>query len=183
MKYASILPLVIFVAMCAGQESLTAVSSRNTSAAPGLHIYHGSCPVDLQVEHSGLFVERNAKYGSWGDVARSVPEQRLELIMSNLLPKEIVSAEITAHGFSHQGRLIPLSNTNPTPDLAKTVYVTLDVEGNGRASRDLSFAYFAAITTIDVNSVTYANGSAWHASSSRACSFIPNGFMRVGLAR
>jgi L-serine deaminase len=66
-----------------------------------------------------------------------------------------------------------------TPDLAKTVDVALDVKGNSSASRDLSFARFSAIRTIQVNSVTYADGSTWHAPSPGACSVAPSPIMQV----
>jgi hypothetical protein len=61
----------------------------------------------------------------------------------------------------------------------KTVEVALDVKGNSSASRELSFAHFSTIRTIDVNSVTYADGSTWHASSAGACSVAPSLMMRI----
>ena len=99
-------------------------------------------------------------------------EQRFDFKMTNFLPHEIVNAEITAHGFSDKWRFFPVSA--PTPDLWKTIDVALDVKGNSSASRELSFAHFPAIRTIDVNSVTYADGSTWHASSPGACSVAPS---------
>jgi hypothetical protein len=66
-----------------------------------------------------------------------------------------------------------------TPDIWKTVDVALDVKGNSSASRELSFAHFSTIRTIDVNSVTYADGSTWHASSPGACSVAPSLIMRI----
>jgi hypothetical protein len=59
------------------------------------------------------------------------------------------------------------------------VEVALDVKGNSSASRELSFAHFSTIRTIDVNSVTYADGSTWHASSAGACSVAPSLMMRI----
>jgi hypothetical protein len=37
--------------------------------------------------------------------------------------------------------------------------------GNSSSSRELSFGHFSTIKTIDVNSVTYADGSTWRASA------------------
>ena len=61
----------------------------------------------------------------------------------------------------------------------RTVDVAFDVKGNGSATRELSFAHFPAIRTFDVNSVTYADGSTWHASSPGACSVAPKATMRI----
>jgi hypothetical protein len=172
MKCASILPLaIVFATISAlGQYTLPA------------RIDPAKCPVGMQVTHSGLFVERNAKYGPGDNVAPSGSEQRISLRMINFLPHDIVNAEITAHGFSHRGRFIRVSDTQ-TPDLAKTVDVALEVKGNSSASRELSFAHFSAIRTIDVNSVTYANGATWHASSPGACSVTPDLIMLVTATR
>ena len=98
--------------------------------------------------------------------------QRFDFKMTNFLPHEIVNAEITAHAFSDKWRVF--SVPAPTPDLWRTVDVAFDVKGNGSATRELSFAHFPAIRTFDVNSVTYADGSTWHASSPGACS-VPQG--------
>ena len=97
--------------------------------------------------------------------------------MTNFLPHEIVNAEITAHAFSY--KLRSFSVPAPTPDLAKTVDVAFNVKGNSSASRELSFAHFPPVRTFDVNSVTYADGSTWHASSPGICSVAPSAAMRI----
>ena len=81
------------------------------------------------------------------------------------------------HGLSYKWRIIPVSA--PTPDIWKTVDVALDVKGNSSASGELSFDHFSTISTIDVNSVTYADGSTWHAPSPGACSVAPSLIMRI----
>jgi hypothetical protein len=126
---------------------------------------------------SGLFAYENAKAVPAEHAAQS-PEQWFDLRMTNFLPHEIVNAEITVHGFGHNGGIIGLLLT-PPPNLAKTMDVALEVKGNSSASRELSFAHFSAIQTIDVNSVTYADGSTWHASSPGACSVAPSLIMLV----
>jgi hypothetical protein len=171
MKYAGILPLAIVFATTSalGQYTLA------------IRIDPTNCPVGMEVTHSGRFAERNAKSGPADDVVPSIPEQRINLKMINLLPHDIVNAEITARGFSHNSRLVLVSpGAQETPDLAKTVDVALDVKGNSSASHELSFAHFSAIRTIEVNSVTYADGSTWRASSPGACSVAPSLFMLIG---
>jgi hypothetical protein len=172
MKYAGVLPLaVVFAATSAlGQYILPK------------RIDPAQCPVGMEATHSGRFAERNAKSGPADDVVPSIPEQRINLRMINLLPHDIVNAEITARGFGHNWRVIFVSDTpgaQRTRDLAKTVDVALDVKGNSSASRELSFAYFSVIRTIEVNSVTYADGSTWRAPSPEACSVAPSLIMPV----
>ena len=169
MKSASILPLAIVFAATSALGQVYSLPPRIDPA---------KCPVGLRVERSGgNFEYKNAKAVPADDVA-PFSEQRFDFKMTNFSPHEIVNAEITAHGFGHDGRIVgPL--LTPTPNLAKTLAVALDVKGNSSASRDLSFARFSAIRTIQVNSVTYADGSTWHAPSPGACSVAPSPIMQV----
>ena len=154
MKSASILPLAIMLAT-------TSMFGQGFTLPP--RIDPSKCPVRLQVErNSGLFAYENARAVPADDAAPKT-EQWFDFRMTNFRPHEIVNAEITAHGFGYQWRVIPVSAA--TPDIWKTVDVALEVKGNSSASRELSFGHFATISNFDVNSVTYADGSTWHASS------------------
>ena len=92
-----------------------------------------------------------------------------------------MSAQFVVHGFSNKWRYLPLSGADP--DLATPVHVALDVKGNGQASRSLSLSHFTAITAVDVNAITYADGSTWRTSSSGACSVSPDLIMLVNVER
>jgi hypothetical protein len=167
-KSATILPLAIMLATTSmfGQ-SLTQRSRIDPS----------KCPVGLEVEQNGgLVAYKNAKSHPADDVDQRF-SKRFDFKVTNFLPHEIVAAEITAHGFSYKWRVIPISDA--TPNIWKTVDVALDVKGNSSASRELSFARFSSIRIFDVNSVTYADGSTWHASSPGACSVAPSLLMRI----
>jgi hypothetical protein len=72
-----------------------------------------------------------------------------------------------------------LASSSPEPDLAKTVDVVLDVKGKSEASSDLSLNRFTAVTSIDLNSITYADGNTWHTPSPEACSITPDLIMLV----
>ena len=140
------------------------------------------CPVGLEVEQNGTPVAYGAIAGSGSahgpaDDVDQRWSQRFDFKMTNFSLHDIVNAEITAHAFSSKWRVF--SVPAPTPDLWRTVDVAFDVKGNGSATRELSFAHFPAIRTFDVNSVTYADGSTWHASSSGACSVTPRARMRI----
>jgi len=170
MKCTSILPLAIVFATTSalGQYTLPA------------RINPAKCPVGLQVERSGgLFEYKNAKAVPADNVPPS-SEQWFDLKMINFLPQEIENAEITAHGFGHNWGVRGITRVSAaTPDFWKTMDVVLNVKGNSSASRELSLGHFSTIRTIDVNSVTYADGSTWHAPSPGACSVAPSLIMRI----
>jgi hypothetical protein len=172
-KSLFILPLAIMLAS-------TSMFGQSLTQPP--RIDPSKCPVGLEVEQNGSLVAyKNAYAGPADDVdPRFVHQrsaQRFDFKMTNFLSHEIVEAEITAHAFSDKLRAFGVPA--PTPDLWQTVDVTFDVKGNGSATRELSFAHFPAIRTFDVDSVTYADGCTWHASSPGACSVAPRAPMRI----
>jgi hypothetical protein len=144
-----------------------------------------SCPVGMQARHgAGVPVSRNAgppieKRSPNAPAFTHTREQRIHLTMTNLLSREIVSAQFVVHGYSNKGRAMNLANSSSEPDLAKTVDVVLDVKGKSEASSDLSLTRFTAVTSIDLTSITYADGNTWHTPSPEACSVTPDMIMLV----
>jgi hypothetical protein len=185
MKCASIFSLAILLTTTSafGQETVVPTGARLVSATPALHMDRTNCPVGLQVKHGpGLTAKRNAE-GPAGNEKSKLPNrnQDIDLTLTNLSPQSIVNAQLVVHGFSNKWRYLPLSGADP--DLATTVHVALDVKGNGQASRSLSLNRFTAITAVDVNSITYADGSTWRTTSAGACSVSPDLFMLVNVER
>jgi hypothetical protein len=191
MKCAGILSLAILLTItCAfSQETVIRPDAKLALATPPLHMGSNNCPVGLQVKHAtGLPTAVsadghaiNGKAIPYGQVRLSVQNLGIHLILINLSPQSIVSAQVVVHGFSNKRRYVPLSGADP--DLAKTVEVALDVQGNGQASRNLSLSHFTAITAVDVNEITYADGATWRTSSPGACSASPDLFMLVNAER
>ena len=187
MNRAGVLPLaILFATTCAmAQENL----STSFSYTLPQRMDRAQCPVGLDASHgSGLpllsFADGENRQGPrvnrpTGQTQLHLTFQHLHLTFTNPSSREIVSAQITAHGLSDNDRFIELSNPSNRPDLAKTVEVVMDVKANGHASKDLSLSNFTAITSIELNSITYADGSTWHASSPGACSVTPDLFMLV----
>jgi hypothetical protein len=158
-------------------------------ATPPLHMDRTNCPVGLRVKHGpglpmGMKADGPAINGKplpYGQVQIAEQNQGIHLTLINLSPQSIVSAQVVVHGFSNKWRYVPLSGADP--DLARTVEVALDVKGNGQASRNLWLSRFTAITAVDVNAITYADGSTWRTSSPGACSASPDLFMLVNAER
>lgn len=104
----------------------------------------------------------------------------LHLDVSNPSSRDIVAAKFTVHGFSRKLRAFDLSDPSNAPDVWKTVDVALEVQGKGHASSDVSLAHFTAImTSIDLDSVAYADGAPWQSPSSGACSITPSPAIRI----
>lgn len=174
-----ILPLVVLVAattVLAQQTDGTKgiVLSRHSSPAP-------DCPLAMHASHGpGLPVGMNAgpARNNPMDGAPAVV-QEIRLTMTNPLSDEIVGAQFVVHGFSAKRRAMNLADSSQTPDLAKTVDVVVNVKGKGEVSRNLSLDRFAAVTSIDLRSISYADGQTWRTPSAEACSVTPDMMMLV----
>jgi hypothetical protein len=177
MNYNSILPLVLLFATTSAFAQQPLRHLRTTGPA---------CPLDMQATHGpAVPVGMNAIKGPAIEKQAPVPAlyQRIHLTMTNLQSHEIVSAQITAHGYSNKLKFMGLGYSSQVPDLSKTLNVVLNVKGKDHASSDLSLSRFTAVSSIDLNSITYADGVTWHASSPAACSVIPDLAMLVAAAR
>jgi hypothetical protein len=172
MNRISSLPLAFLLAstFAVAQQSATLHLSENTS---------GGCPVGIEARHAMQTpVSMNAASNAPGK--QVVPQlQRLHLTLTNPSSRDIVSAQFTAHGFGNKPKAMDLSAGSNEPDLAKTIDVAVGVKGKSQASHDLSLNHFTAVTSIDLNSVTYADGTTWHAPSPAACSITPSMVMLV----
>jgi hypothetical protein len=185
---AVILPLVLLFAVPTmfAQQSVPPQNTKSTVLHRPL-TPEASCPIGMQARHgAGVPVSMNAGPSiNWSTIAPNSPAsthtraQRIHLTMTNLLSREIVSVQFVVHGYSNKGRAINLANSSSEPDLAKTVDVVLDVKGKSEASSDLSLNRFTAVTSIDLKSITYADGNTWNTPSAEACSVTPDSIMLV----
>jgi hypothetical protein len=190
MKCASILSFAtLLTATFAFGQAVVSSDAKLALATPSAHMDATNCPVGLRVKHGpGLATSRsadgptiNGKPLPYGPARLPDENQAIHLTMTNLTPQPIVSAQVVVHGFSNKWRYVPLSGADP--DLETTVDVALDVKGNGEASRNLSLSRFTAISAVDVNAITYADGSSWRTSTPGNCSATPDLFMLVNAER
>jgi hypothetical protein len=178
MKLISLLPLAaaLTATVAAGQDSSTAAKNL------ALNLYQDTvnrCPIGLQVDHGSFFFERRTDYGS--GLHQQMPlahaVQAIHLAMTNPSAREIVEVQFTIHGYSDKGRALFLMSG--APDLTRKITLKRDIEGKGQASSDLSLSGFTAVSSVDVDSLTYADGSMWNATASGVCSVTPKAFMLV----
>jgi len=171
MIHARILPLVFLFAAPVFAQSVTP-GTLTISRGP-----EASCPIAMQARlGTGLPVAMNAGASPKDSPAST---QRIHLTMTNLLAHEIVGEQFVVHGYSNKARGMNLANSSPEPDLAKTVDVVLDVKGKSEAFSDLLLSRFTAVASIDLRSITYADGNIWHTPSADACSIAPDLMMLV----
>lgn len=136
-----------------------------------------SCPVNLIAQRNGIptVVVTDGRIPE--------PGAQLQLKWGNRLRKEIVAAAIVVHGFDATPRVIPAdSGFEASTELKKIYAVKLNLSGDGQATTDLTLRKFATISSIELKSIEYADGSRWNAPGGHTCSIAPNPYLPIAAA-
>lgn len=180
MKFATLLSFVFLFsslalrAQSAGQEPLHSMEFHPPVAAI-------VCPLGLHAQHGTTGGLLQADQGRPKGIA-----QMLHLTLSNLSKndKPIVSARVRVRGLSGKGRVTQaLAGPGDAGRGNDEVVQTLDLKfssSNGRqVSGDLLVPGITAALMIELNSVTYADGSTRSFSGLDACRVAPDPLMYI----
>ena len=127
-----------------------------------------NCPIELK-----------ASLNSAGKIVPIAPaekgpvkgdDQRLQITLSNP-ESEVVAARFTVHGFPVGGRVDPavLYLSKDPAEITKTIAFDQTVAVGQNASFDVAVPNFSTVTSIDLDSVTYSDGSIWHSENRKYC--------------
>jgi hypothetical protein len=141
------------------------------------------CPVGIQAQPTpGLtqMVVHGTPPGDRSPQTTPTPQQSLRFLLTNPKALGITGIVVTAHGMRPGGSLEPATSSTSGPDrIDQRVTLHLAVNPGKSATRDVRFDGFTSIRGIDLESVTYADGSMWHASEQQPCRFEPSRVMLV----
>ena len=137
------------------------------------------CPVDMRVRQrmggDTVAVDANG-------VKRKVFAQRLRLILNSFRQdnsgREVVSATVTVHGTGTEARMRPLGAGNDHGDLnsgskARTLSVSMSNWGEPGVAGDFLLPGFTSASRVDLESITYDDGSTWKLSKNETCQVAP----------
>jgi hypothetical protein len=133
---------------------------------------NSGCPV-------GFFASRQAtgQIMTAGDARQAGPAQGLHLTLNHLTAPAIESIEITVYGVSSKARVLP---AGPTPeDVSKTFELQRTAGSNSLSDADVWMHNVGSLSRVDLISIHYADGTAWHATESLKCRAIPSNFLRI----
>jgi hypothetical protein len=143
-------------------------STLTLQAAPA----SGGCPISMSAQHRS-----NPSLMSARDATPQPLAQRIHLTANGESDSSgILSIKVTVRGTTPKARMLPTSQAGP-PDAAMTFDLRAD-RVNAVAS-DLLLRGFTSVQAIDLESVTYADGSNWVASAARSCSITPDNLMLI----
>ena len=134
-----------------------------------------SCPVAMQAQRgadgSTMMVAGGAHRGIG---------QQLQLTLNNPKLATISAIRITVHGWDVKGRTLPaVETTSSYASASRTLDLTLSIGASQTADTDIWVSGLTAVDSIDLDSVTYSDGSSWKASDSQACRIMPNPIMLI----
>ena len=112
--------------------------------------------------------------------ARSSGNPTLLLAFDSLDTAGLVSADITVHGLSGDGRVLDADSF--TPDVRRTQTFQLSLHSRPLEHASLSISRMPFITYAEVTELRYADGTSWHPSAASACQATPNSIQQLASA-
>ncbi len=149
-----------------------AAPAQLTAQAPPSRIF--ACPVFMRAQHlaDGSMVRTgNAHPKGMG--------QWLHLSLSDNPSQAITAATVTIHGYSNKGRITQAAGRNGAFDAAQTMTVPLSATSPQLAVGDVWAPGMTAVATIDLDAVTYADGSTSSFTGQPACRIAPDPLMLI----
>lgn len=131
------------------------------------------CPVGLLVERRSDFAMRLAEDGHDRDLA-----QGLHISLIHFGPA-IASVEITVYGVTTRVGALPVEIA-ASNEISKTFILHPGEGRKGLQEATVWMHQVGALTHVELNSMSYADGSEWHESKSSICVATPSLFLLVG---
>ncbi len=190
MKRATVLGFAFLFAVTwsAAQNRATASSGRTDAQAATnfvLDLPAPTCPVSmhaLQGSGTGLVPVR-------GEQRVSGSSQRIHLVLNSSKSAKIVGAKVKVFGLSGKNRIekasvnpnttLDLTNQKSTFDVTRTLDVTFTPESETSVATDLVLPGFTSVLSIQLESLSYKDGSTWAVAGQRACHVAPDPMMLV----
>src|SRR5437868_8823752 len=183
MRRLSVSLLLLFTgaftfAQTSGNPPLFGNSSTSQKAADSVVLYTSrpedtGCPV-------GFFASRRAigQIMSAGEARQAGPGQGLHLILDRLTEPAIERIEITVHGVSSKARILPAGP--PPEDVSKTFEFTRQPGSSSLSDADVWMQNVGSLSRVDLISIRYADGTAWHTTEDLKCRAVPSNFLLIG---
>ncbi len=132
------------------------------------------CPVSLRARHGTA--------GNLREVDQNRPKGLAQLLHLTLVDpdsRQVVKDRLRVHGLSGKGRITQTLQNEDGSDVSQTLQVRFRPATGRTVSADLWAFGMTAVLSIDLSSVTFADGSTWSFSGQEACHVIPDPLMLV----
>jgi hypothetical protein len=156
--------------------AVTLAQTSNSSSViltiPSANASNG-CPVDFSASRQADFQTMLAS-----DRSQPGPAQGLHLMLSHLNTPAIQSIEVTVYGISPRLRTLPVDV--PSSDtISKTFELQRQTGSNSLTEGDVWMHNVGSLNRVDLISITYTDGTTWHATNNLKCRVVPSNFVLV----
>ncbi len=153
-----------------------ALSAAPSSSAADVVLRSGpqsiGCPVDLFVERRSPTEMVNVAHSN-----RVGNSQRILLTFVPLAGLDIKHVTLTVHALSTKPQILP-ADAAPPSGIDRTFRFSGPAD-SPLLHKDLWIDGVGAISSVDLTSITYADGSTWHQSQDSRCSAVPNKLLLI----
>jgi len=173
--------ILLFVSLVLLLGTLAAFGQTPAAASPPATLetltYSAQCPLNLSAQQGMSGELRNAKVLPHLRESPSQPAQQIRLTLANPQLTGITAARIKVRGYTPNGRFMP--SGDPRADAVKSLDLVLAIGPNQDVSTDLRLESFSAVMSIELESVTYADGRRWQTGTEARCQIAPDPVMLI----
>ena len=164
MKFVLALPLAFVLA--------TTAFPQNPGEQFSSEIFRANCPMELKatfITAGGVMPITPVARGQ-----KIADTRQFGITLSNP-NSEVISARITIYGFPVGERTDPgvLYFPHNPAEIKKTIALERTVEVGKSTSYEVSIPNFSTVTSIDLDSVAYSDGTSWHPAAGGSCRAVP----------
>jgi hypothetical protein len=179
MRRLSISLLFLAAGLALGQSPLEKTSADPASGKVVIRPIpsdNSGCPV-------GFFASRQADrqmlYASDGKQLGF--RQGLHFSIDQLARPAIDSVEVAVYATSMKGIVLPAASlSNSSDTISKTFTLERKAGSNGLSEADIWMQQVGSVRWADLISVTFTDGTTWHAKENLRCRAVPSDFLLVG---
>lgn len=135
---------------------------------------NSGCPVGFFASRQGTSQVMRAS-----DAAQAGPAQGLHLILDHFNAPAIQSVEVTVYGVSPRAVILP-AGSRSSDTISKTFELQRKAGSSSLSDADVWMHNVGSLSRVDLISISYADGTTWHASESYRCRVVPSNFVLVG---
>lgn len=141
----------------------------------------GTCPIRMtaQRQDAGQTLWTIALEDEQGSTAMRPGDAGVHVELNGFNDKAIQQVKLAVYFLPPGTRALPVAESQ-TDATRKTFDLAAPDGFASKLTGDLLVRHAATITRVRLLSITYANGSTWHPSSSASCNIEPNRFILVG---
>jgi hypothetical protein len=132
------------------------------------------CPVGFTASR-----QATGQIMSAGDVKEPGPTQALHLTLDNPNTPDITSIEVTVYGTAQKGLYLPVDSQSTSP-VSKTFALHRISDSTTLREADVRMNLAGTLNWADLISITYADGTSWHATANFQCRAVASNLILVG---